>query len=220
MQNMIDIDDLRWAWQELGQQMERNQAIQLQLLRETRLAGARRSLRGLYVGLSLQVVLGVLLVLLGIACWSRNPEVPGLLAAGILVHAFGVAHVALGGLTIGLAATIDYSAPVLKIQKQMALLQRFHNFNATACGLPWWVMWLPVVVAFAGLDPQDPAAGTAGWIWLSLGIGVVGLLATWGHRWHAARRPQADDAHSRHDGCDGIRRSRRMLDEIERFERG
>ena len=68
--------------------------------------------------------------------------------------------------------------------------------------------------------PQDPAAGTAGWIWLSLGIGVVGLLATWGHRWHAARRPQADHANSRHDGCDGIRRSRRMLDEIERFERG
>lgn len=219
MQNMIEIDDLRWAWQELGQQMERNQSIQLQLLRETRLAGARRSLRGLYLGQSLQVVLGVLLVLLGIACWSRNPDVPGLLAAGILVHAYGVAHVALGGITIALAATVDYSAPVLKIQKRMALLQRFHNFNATVCGLPWWVMWVPVVVAFAGLDPHDPAAGTAAWIWLSLGVGVAGLLATWLHRWHASRRAVTDDDSPRHDGCDGIRRSRRILDEIARFER-
>lgn len=220
MQNMIDIDDLRWAWQQLGEQLERSETVQLQLLRETRLAGVRRSLRGLYLGLSLQAVLGVLLVLLGIACWSRNPEVPGLLAAGILVHAFGVAHVALGGLTIALAATIDYSAPVLRIQKRMALLQRFHNFNATACGLPWWVMWLPVVVAFAGLEPHEPAAGTAAWIWLSLGVGVAGLLATWLHRWYASRRPRAEDAGPRHDGCDGIRRGRRMLEEIARFERG
>lgn len=221
MQKPIDFDDLGWAWHELGEQLERNEALQLQLLRETRLAGARRGLRGLYVGQSLQIVLGVLLVLLGVACWSRNPEIPGLLAAGILVHGYGVAHVALGALTIGLAATIDYAAPVLDIQKRMALLQRFHNFNATVCGLPWWIMWLPVVVAFWGLDPQDPATGTAGWVWLSLGTGVTGLLATWLHRWRAARQAGlAEDPASRHDGCDGIRRSRRMLDEIARFERG
>lgn len=220
MQKMIDIDDLGWAWEQLGEQMERSETLQLQLLREARLAGARRSLRGLLIGQWLQVLLGVGLVLLGVACWSRNPDVPGLLAGGILVHAFGVAHVALGGLTIGMAATIDYSAPVLKIQKQLALLQRFHNFNASVCGLPWWAMWLPVVVAFWGLDPQDPAAGTAGWVWLSLGIGVAGLLATWLHRWHAARRAHMGEDDPRHDGCDGIRRSRRMLEEITRFERG
>ena len=41
-----------------------------------------------------------------------------------------------------------------------ALLRRFHAINATVCGAPWWVMWVLVVVGFAGLGPVDPAAGT------------------------------------------------------------
>ena len=79
MQHMTDIDDLRGAWKQLAAQMERTESIQLQLLRETRLAGARRSLRGLYIGMTLQLLLGVGLVLLGVACWTRNVDVAGLL---------------------------------------------------------------------------------------------------------------------------------------------
>src|SRR5690606_17837563 len=138
MQNMIDIDDLRWAWQRLGEQMERSESIQLQLLREARLARARRSLRGLYIGQSLQLLLGVGLVVLGVACWTRNVDVAGLLAAGIIVHAFGLLTAVMAGLVLVLAGTIDYSLPVLRIQKRMALLLRLQTLNSSACGLPWW----------------------------------------------------------------------------------
>src|SRR5690606_33872545 len=151
MQDMTDIDDLRGAWKQLAAQMERTESIQLQLLRETRLAGARRSLRGLYVGMTLQLLLGVGLVVLGVACWTRNVDAAGLLAAGIIVHAFGVLTAVMAGLVIALAASIDYSAPVLRIQKRMALLLRLQTLNSNACGLPWWVMWVLVVIAFAGL---------------------------------------------------------------------
>jgi len=224
MQNMIDIDDLRWAWERLGEQMERSESIQLQLLRETRLAGARRSLRGLYIGMTLQLLLGVGLVLLGVACWTRNVDVAGLLAAGVIVHAFGVLTAVMAGLVIALAGSIDYSAPVLRIQKRMALLLRLQTLNSNACGLPWWVMWILVVVAFAGLGEVEPGAGTPAWITLSLAIGVAGLLGTWA--WSAwsrrsgrASRLAAAVDRTVADGTDGIRRGQRLLDEIARFER-
>jgi len=224
MQNMIDIDDLRWAWQRLGEQMERSESIQLQLLREARLAGTRRSLRGLYIGQSLQLLLGVGLVVLGVACWTRNVDVAGLLAAGIIVHAFGLLTAVMAGLVLVLAGTIDYSLPVLRIQKRMALLLRLQTLNSSACGLPWWVMWIVVVVAFAGLDKADPAAGTPAWVTASLAIGVAGLLGTWA--WSAwsrrsGRRSRlaASIDRSVADGADGIRRGQRLLDEIARFER-
>lgn len=225
MPNMIDIDDLRWAWQHLGEQMERNETLQLELLRETRLAGTRRSLRGLYIGMTLQLLLGVGLVVLGVACWTRNVDVAGLLAAGLIVHAFGVLTAVMAGLVIALAAGIDYSAPVLRIQKRMALLLRLQTLNSNACGLPWWVMWILVVVAFAGLGEVDPGADTPAWITINLAIGVAGLLGTWA--WSAWSRRSgrtlrlaASSERTMADGTDGIRRGQRLLDEIARFERG
>src|SRR5690606_41659989 len=110
MQDMTDIDDLRGAWKQLAAQMERTESIQLQLLRETRLAGARRSLRGLYIGMTLQLLLGVGLVLLGVACWTRNVDVAGLLAAGVIVHAFGVLPAVSAARVLRLAPTTDAPA--------------------------------------------------------------------------------------------------------------
>ena len=218
----MELDELKQAWQTLGRQLERQDAIQFQLLKDRKLEHARRSLRPLFWGQLLQMLLGLGLVLLGVACWSRNTEVPGLFWTGIAVHAFGVAHLALGGIAMALIGTIDYAAPVLKIQKQTALLLRFQAFNGQVCGAPWWVMWVLVVVAFAGLGDVDPVAGTPTWIAASFWIGVVGLLATWGWSWWSWRRDRGSastEATDRADGCDGIRRARRHLDEIARFER-
>lgn len=218
----MELDELKQAWQAIGQRLERQQDIQWQLLRDSKLDRVRRHLRGLFWGQALQMLLGIGLIVLGVACWTRNTDVPGLLATGLVVHAFGVVTVAMAGITIALAGSVDYSAPVMAIQKRMALLLRFFTLNANVCGAPWWIMWVLVVVAFAGLGEVDPAAGTPTWIVASLAIGLVGLLATWG--WMASRRsrttpPGRDGACNVADGGDGIRRGQRLLDEIARFER-
>lgn len=87
-------------------------------------------------------------------------------------------------LTLVLAARVAYSAPVLVIQRQLAALLRAYALNSTVCGLPWWIMWLPVVVAFAGLGDVPHGAGTPARITWSLAISAVGLAVTWryGHR--------------------------------------
>ncbi len=218
----MEPDELKLAWQSLERRLAQHDTLQREVLRERKLDTARRGLRPLFWGQLLQFLLGIGLIALGVACWTGNTGVPGLLAAGILVHAFGVLNAAAAGIILGLQASIDYAAPVLAIQKRMALLLRFQSLNAVACGLPWWIMWVPVVVAFAGLRPLDPQAGTPAWIWLSLAVGVAGLLGTWGLALWRRRSPASSEAdgEQRADGTDGIRRSQRILDEIARFERG
>ncbi len=66
---------------------------------------------------------------------------------------------------------------VLAIQKRMALLLRFYTINANVCGLPWWIMWVLVIVAFSGFGTVDAAAATPLWIQISLGIGMPACSA-------------------------------------------
>ena len=214
----MELDDLKSAWQALDARLARQDRLQLQLLRERSFDRARRNLRPLYAGMALQAVLGIGLVVLGVACWRQNLHLPGLLAAGIVLHAFGVLNVAFAGIVAGLATTLDYAAPVLAIQKRLRLLLRMQLLNSNLCGTPWWVMWVLVVLGFAGLSPTRGAGPTPAWIWISLGAGLAGMLATWLWAARAARRP---DALYRRidDGADGIRRNLRLLDELESFER-
>ena len=214
----MELDDFKSAWQVLDARLAKQGALQFELLREQKLQQARRNLRPLLIGMLLQGLLGVFLVLLGIGCWKQNLDVPGLLAAGIALHAFGVLHIALAGIVSGLAMSLDYAAPVLAIQKRLRLLLRIQVLNSNLCGAPWWVLWVLVVIGFAGLSPHAAELETPAWIWISLAIGIVGTLATW---WWAARgtRGRRDPLARMDDGADGIRRSLRAIDDLERFER-
>lgn len=216
----MEPDDLKTAWQSLEARMARSDRVQLALLRETRLARAKDHLRPLKIGHWLQALFGLGLIALGVACWTRNTGVTGLLVAGIAVHAFGVLTLLGATATLVLAGRVDYAAPVLRIQRQLAALLRVHVLNAGLCGAPWWIMWLPVVVAFAGLGNAPTTSATPVWILWSLIIGGVGLAATWGYAWRNRARllARTDGPIQCADGADGIRRSQRLLDEIAAFE--
>ena len=134
----MEPDDLKTAWQSLETRMARmarSDAIQLALLRDTRLVRAKAQLRPLKIGQWLQAALGLGLILLGVACWTRNIDVTGLLVAGIAIHAFGVLTIIGATATLVLAGRIDYAAPVLQIQRQLAALLR--------------VIWQPVMFSMA-----------------------------------------------------------------------
>ena len=214
----MDLDDIKSAWQTLDARLARQDALQLELLRGQKQAQARRNLRPLLFGMALQAVLGIGLVLLGVGCWRNNLDVPGLLAAGIALHVFGILHIALAGIVTGLATTLDYASPVLAIQKRLRLLLRVQVLNSNLCGAPWWILWVLVVIGFAGLSPERVPAPTPTWIWISLVIGTIGTLATWLWAARGSRGPR-DPLARMDDGADGIRRSLRVYDDLERFER-
>ncbi|HWS77696.1 MAG TPA: hypothetical protein VN205_04885 [Thermomonas sp.] len=215
MDTTMELDDFKSAWQALDARLARHEQLQTALLGAQRRDQSRRNLRPLVIGMLLQGVLGIGLVLLGVACWTRNTEIPGLLATGLLLHAFGILHVAFAGIVIGLANTLDYGAPVLAIQKRLRRLLRVQVLNSNACGAPWWIGWVLVVVGVSGLSTTPLAGPTPAWIWISLALGVVGMVATWTWAARGSRGPQA----RMDDGADGIRRNLRLFDELERFER-
>ena len=218
MDTHMELDDFKAAWQTLDARLARQDALQLELLRGQKQAQARRHLRPLLFGMALQALLGIGLVLLGVGCWRNNLDVPGLLAAGIALHAFGVLHIAFAGIVAGLASSLDYAAPVLSIQKRLRQLLRIQVLNSNVCGAPWWVLWVLVVIGFAGLSPARLPGPTPTWIWISLAIGIAGTLATW---WWSARRTRGprDLLARMDDGADGIRRNLRLFEDLQAFER-
>jgi len=217
----MELDDLKLAWQTLDRRLEQQNRFSLQLFRDSKLDKARARLRVLHWGQILQIIAGALVALMAGAFWTQHREVTHLLIAGLIVHMYGVLMILLGARTLWLINQIDYAAPIVAIQKQLAQLRSFHIRNGLWAGLPWWLLWMPfMMIAFMGLFDADLYADAPSVIYGGTAIGVVGLLATWGfHRWSRyPRRPRL--AKFVQDSVTGVslRRAQAELDEIARFE--
>lgn len=221
----MELDELKAAWQSLDRRLEQQNAISLLLLKDDRSKRMRSSLRPLFWGQLLQMLFGLLFVALAASLWIRAGSAPldlpwHLVLAGVFVHAYGVAAIALAGCTMGLIRTIDYSLPVLGIQKQLLKLRRFYIINGMIAGLPWWFMWVPVLMVLAGLAGGDLYAKAPSVVWTGMGIGIAGLLATWWfHRWsRSPQRPRL--AKAMEDSVTGgsLRKAQAILGEISHFE--
>jgi hypothetical protein len=190
-------------------------------IRERKLAGARGSLRPLFWGQVAQMLFGLLFVLLAASLWSSDPQGASVVAAGVLVHAYGVATIIAAGVVLGQVGKIDYAAPVLDIQKQLARARTLYVRSGMVAGLPWWFLWVALLMVLAGLGDVDLLARSPGWILGGLGGGVLGLIGTWWfHRW--VRRPGREAWARRSDSAltgASLRKAQAHLDEIARFER-
>ena len=217
----MELDDLKLAWQTLDRRLEQQSALNLHIFKDGKLDKMRRGLRPLLWGQAIQIVIGALIALWGGGFWTEHLDVPHLLIAGVIVHAAGISMIALGAAMQALIARIDYSAPVLKIQRQLAQLRKLYVYGGMAVGLPWWLLWMPfMMVFFKSAFDADMFANAPSVIWIGSAIGAAGLLATWGFARWASKRPQL--AQRLEDGAAGgsLRRAQGMLDEIARFEQG
>ncbi len=217
----MELDELKVTWQALDRKLQQSNAIQLQLFKDGRLKGMRSSLRPLFWGQVVQLLFGIPFLALAVLLWSSGHDLPAhVIAAGIVVHAYGVAVIAFSGMMLGLILGLDYSAPVLGIQKQLAHLRRVYVINGMVAGLPWWFLWVPVLMVLTGLGGGDLYARAPSVVWLGLGIGAAGLLATWWfHRWsRSPQRPRL--AKAMEDSVTGgsLRKAQAILREIAQFE--
>jgi hypothetical protein len=115
---------------------------------------------------------------------------------------------------------VDYAAPVVSIQRQLADLRAWHVRTGRWLGQAWWFLWMPclmVAAAAVGADLWRRAPGVFGF---GAAIGVIGLLLTEGAArlsrqpgwtWLAALNDDAMAGAS-------LRRAQAVLDEIRRFE--
>lgn len=222
MESIMELDDLKHAWQSLDQRLDQQRTLQLHVLRERKLDSLRRHLRPLVWGHVLQMLFGVLLVLLSVSVWSQHLHQTHLLVAGLVMHLYGIAVIIFGGVMLGRISRIDYSTPVLGLQKQLASVRRQYVIGGMCVGLPWWLLWVPcAMLLFMALFGADFYRNAPAVVWINLGVGVLGLLATWAfHRW--SRHPNRPQLAKRLDDSltgASLRKAQAALDEIARFER-
>lgn len=227
MDTLMELDELKQAWKTLDARLALYNRIQLEALHERKVGRMRSRLRPLFWGQLVQVLLGIGLILIGARTWTPHMDVPHLLLAGLSVHVLGIATLIAGGMVCSLIVRIDHTAPVLLLQRRLAQLRKTYILAGICTGLPWWVMWVPVLMALAmsvaGIDlyavAQRGTTSAGNWLNISLGIGVLGLLATVAfHRWsrhpdRAALGRRLDDGAA---GC-SLRRAQAELDELTRY---
>ncbi|URL58310.1 serine/threonine protein kinase [Luteibacter flocculans] len=217
----MELDDFKSAWQSLDHRLQLDNTLKLLELRERRLDKARGSLRPLFWGQVAQILFGIPFILLASLLWMSQPAHASSIVAGVVVQAYGVLTIVAAGIVLGQLGNIDYSQPVLVIQKQLLHARTLYVRSGMIAGLPWWFLWVAVVQTLAGLGDVDLLVKAPAFVWSGYGIGIAGLLATgWFHRW--ARRPQrAEFGRKMDDSLSGrsLRNAQAQLDELQRFER-
>jgi len=217
----MELDEMKAAWQSLDARLAEQTALNLHLLRESRLDRIRRGLRPLVIGQVLQILFGAAIVILGGSFWPDHRDVPHLLVAGVLVHLYGVLAIAGAGITIGHVRRIDHAGPVVELQRRLAQLRRVYVASGLVVGLSWWFVWMPllmVVFGHLGVDLYQRAPSVIGW---GTATGVIGLLLTWWFaRWaRSPKRPGMARAVDESLAGASITKAQRFVDELEQFQK-
>ncbi len=217
----MELNEFKSAWQTLDQRLQLNNAMKLHELHERTLIKTRSSLRPLFWGQIAQILLfGVPSVLLAALLWMSKPTFVSVMVAGGVLHAYGVLMIISAGMVLGQLAKIDHAAPVVDIQKQLARTRTLYVRSGMIAGLPWWFMWVVILMLLAGLGGVDLLANAPALVWGGLGVGAAGLLATfWFHHW--ARRPERANLGRRLDNSltgGSLRKAMAQLQEVQRFE--
>jgi len=221
MTNVLELDDLKAAWQSLDRKLDLQNTLLLDQARERRFRTLSRRLLPLRFGQALQMVFGVLLILLAVSVWSSLRDGSVLFWAAIFMHVYGVVLIMLGGIMYGKLSNFDRGETVLENQKRLARARRFYLIAGMAVGLPWWFLWIPfgmvAIVAGTGIDVY--ARAPAGFNWMFVGC-VAGLLLTVGGCFWAMRRPEWAPRIERSAAGRSLNRAKAALDELDAFERG
>lgn len=148
-------DRLQAAWADLDRRVAAQEHLRIDDTRRSRLRSMRRRLWPFAFGQLLQAVLGTVLIALAIEVETAEATSPGMMAAAVAMHAYGVAIVAWVVATLALLLRIDVSRPVVDVQERLLRLHRAYLYGSVAIGLLWWLAWIPflaVLSAWLGLD--------------------------------------------------------------------
>ncbi len=215
-----ELDDLKQAWQTLHRTLERQQALTLHQFRESKRASFRSGFRPLVAGQIIQITFGLALALLAGSFWFDHRGTPHLLIIGLLVHAYGVMMMVFAVRDLVLIRRIDYGAPVVTMQKHLAMLRAWHLragwwFAVTGC-----FMWTPLLVMLfyaGGMDLWLHKPQMIYW-WILSSFACLGVsygLVRW------SRRPGHEKlARALQESAVGsaVTRVQAELEALERFE--
>ena len=206
--NAQPLDEQATATANLAQQ---ELAGRMLLTRRQLMERVENSLRPLFRGQMLQVLIGVALIVLGVFCWARNTQIPHRVVNGVILHVYGVIVISQALLVCTRIRKIDYSKSVVDIRNKLDSLRSGYLRAGIIIGFVWWLMWIPVAVALgfdAVLYPYS--------LYPSLAIGIVGFVVSLWLYWRVLRsvNPSAESWKRKLSG-ESIAAAYLALDEIE-----
>ena len=147
-------------------------AARLLLSRRELMDRVRTSLHGLRRGQIIQILIGVALIILGAQCWAQNIGLSSSrVICGAILHLYGIGVIAAAALVCTRIGRMDYSKPVSEVREMLDKVRTSYLVTGPVIGFPWWLMWIPVIVAF-GFDGVMHRYS----LWISLAIGIPGLV--------------------------------------------
>lgn len=213
----MELDDLKQAWQALDRKLELQGALQLQLLHERAVGHARSRLRPLVFGLWCQTLIGGALIFVFASFWVDHRDSLPLMLCGIVLQAYMIAMVALGARELAMVREIDPAEPVVVNQRRLAELRAWRVRTSPWLGLPWALLWIPLVICLAASNGDDLIARAPEFVILQFVIGGVVLAAILLFLRWARSRPQLQAALDRSASGSSVERARAALDAIDRF---
>jgi serine/threonine-protein kinase len=148
----LERDELKLAWRMLEARLEREHAPNLGRFRHERLPRVRNALWPIAAAQAIQLLLGALMFVWFALFWTEHRALPHLLALGAIGQLWSAALVGLAVAQLVGVARVDYSAPVLAIQKHIAALRAQRVRTAPFLMVSGCLMWLPVTLVV--FDPR------------------------------------------------------------------
>ena len=218
--SVMELDDLKAAWQTLNRNLERQHTLALHQLKETKLARFRCGLRPLAAGQVVQLVSGAILAGLAAPFWVKHFGRLDLMAYGILLQAYGTMLAGFAIRDLILIHQIDYGAPVVTIQKRIASLRAWHLRAGMWLAVAGCIVWLPLILlipVYLGVRISFAAPQTVWWFVLN-GLVCLGLAGGAVYLFRHGRGRLADLLRQSAVGR-RVQQAEAMLEEIERFEK-
>ncbi|MDG2222699.1 MAG: serine/threonine-protein kinase [Rubripirellula sp.] len=194
---------------------QQEMAGRLLLMRRHLMGQVEKSLRPLFRGQLLQVLLGIVLILLGVQCWALNTEIPHRVASGVILHVYGVLVISQAILVCTRIRRIDYSKTVDEIRSKLDSVRSGYLRAGVIIGFVWWLMWIPVSVAI-GFDAVVLYPNS---LIPSLVVGVVGfVISVWLYLRFLNSSETSSDAAKRTFSSKSLQAAYLALDEIEQAQ--
>ena len=215
----IDRDDLKTAWKEVSDRLDRQNALTRRQLDENKRARFRSGLQPLALGQIMQLIIGAVIVSLSAQFWVTHLGTTHLVICGLFLQAYGIMFLAFAVRDLMLIRGIDYGGPIVVIQKQLAQLRAWHLRSAIWFGLAGSIIWLPVMIILLhslGSDSWVQKPRTMYWLMasafvcLAVNYGLVVLARSLGKCGRALANSWAGRS---------VNRAQAALAEIEEFER-
>jgi hypothetical protein len=186
----MELQELQERWLEQERRLEENQALTLQLARGLRADQTKGALRRLFYSGWIELIMDLAFLVILVSyitevLWQPRYSLPAIILLGL-----SVAMTSLLVRQLHLLHGLDYSAPVVKLQRELERLKILRVTEVKWILLLSPALWPPIFVVFThgilGLDPYLLVNAT--WLLVNVLFGIIASALLWGLAHYVSRR--------------------------------